>query len=87
MALLQDPANTPVFIHCRRGADRVGVVVACYRMVHDGWSNRLALDEAKRNHINILEVLMQRYIRNFDAGRMRQAMAQVPQAGAAGGSR
>ena len=37
---LQDEKAGPVFIHCKRGADRTGVAIACYRMEHDGWSNR-----------------------------------------------
>ena len=33
LAVLEDPALGPVFVHCRRGADRSGVVIACYRIV------------------------------------------------------
>jgi tyrosine-protein phosphatase SIW14 len=36
-----------VFVHCRRGADRTGTVIACYRVAHDGWNNAKALGEAK----------------------------------------
>src|SRR5438105_880921 len=30
LALLDDSATGPVFVHCKRGADRTGTVVACY---------------------------------------------------------
>src|ERR1035438_6817391 len=30
-AIFDSPASGPVFIHCRRGADRTGTVIACYR--------------------------------------------------------
>jgi tyrosine-protein phosphatase SIW14 len=36
--IMRDPANQPVFLHCRQGRDRTGIVVAAYRMKVDGWS-------------------------------------------------
>ena len=38
LSVMTDPANQPVFVHCSRGVDRTGVVVAVYRMEVDGWS-------------------------------------------------
>jgi tyrosine-protein phosphatase SIW14 len=69
--LLEDPARGPVFVHCRRGDDRVGMVIACYRIAHDDWTNERALEEARHRGLNPLELLMQRYIRRFDASRVR----------------
>lgn len=37
--------NQPVFVHCRRGADRAGMAVATYRVVVQGWSKEDALLE------------------------------------------
>jgi protein tyrosine/serine phosphatase len=68
---MEDSFNGPVFIHCKRGADRVGVVIACYRIAHDGWTNEQAMEEATNGHISPLEILMRRYIRHFDAARLR----------------
>ena len=42
LALFEDSANGPVFVHCRRGADRTGLVIACYRIDHDHGSNAQA---------------------------------------------
>ena len=42
LSVMTDPANEPVFLHCSRGVDRVGVVVAVYRMEVDGWSKEEA---------------------------------------------
>lgn len=42
LSVMTDPANQPVFLHCSRGVDRVGVVVAVYRMEVDGWSKEEA---------------------------------------------
>jgi len=70
LALLEDPARAPVFVHCRRGDDRVGLVIACYRIAHDHWTNEQALNEARLHGINPLEVLMRSYIRHFDPSKL-----------------
>ena len=36
----------PVFVHCAQGSDRTGVICACWRIYHDGWTLQDALDEA-----------------------------------------
>src|SRR5436190_5429844 len=45
--LLDDSSAGPVFIHCKRGADRTGTAIACYRIRHDHWDNQKALKEAR----------------------------------------
>jgi tyrosine-protein phosphatase SIW14 len=67
LALLNDSSDWPVFVHCRRGADRTGTAIACYRIVHDHWSNQQALAEAKTFGMSSLETAMQRYILHFGA--------------------
>jgi len=47
LGLLEDPGTGPVFVHCRRGADRTGTILALYRIEHDHWDNQKALAEAK----------------------------------------
>ncbi|MBV9924752.1 MAG: tyrosine-protein phosphatase [Acidobacteria bacterium] len=47
MALVDAPENQPVFVHCKRGADRTGAFVAAYRITHDGWTGERALAEAE----------------------------------------
>lgn len=63
--LLDDSSAWPVFIHCKRGADRTGTLIACYRIVHDHWDNEKALKEAKLYGMSRLERAMEQYILEF----------------------
>ncbi|HTD42589.1 MAG TPA: tyrosine-protein phosphatase [Bryobacteraceae bacterium] len=65
LALLEDTTTGPVFVHCKRGADRTGAVIACYRMEHDRWKNAQALTEAKSLGMSFFERAIQRYVREF----------------------
>lgn len=64
-------SGTPVFVHCRLGDDRTGLVIACYRIVHDHWTNEQALAEARQNGLRRFQVLMRRYVRHFDPSRIQ----------------
>lgn len=61
-----------VFVHCRGGKDRTGTVIACYRIEHDHWQNRKALEEAKSYGMHFIEIGMKRYIERF------QPASQLP---------
>ena len=65
LALFDDPSASPVFVHCRRGADRTGTVIACYRIAHNGWDNQKALQEAKQDGMSWTEVAMHHYVEHF----------------------
>jgi tyrosine-protein phosphatase SIW14 len=65
LALINDASNQPVFVHCKRGADRTGTVIAIYRIKHDGWSGEAALREAKRYGLSWVEFGMKDYIKDY----------------------
>src|SRR5262245_20881350 len=44
---VNDPANQPVFVHCQRGADRTGTMIALYRVRVNNWEAAKAYDEAR----------------------------------------
>lgn len=67
----------PVFIHCRRGADRTGTVVACYRVACEKWSNDKALAEAKQYGMGWTEWSMKSFIQHF-AGISAISIASAP---------
>src|SRR5262245_2093705 len=48
LKIVNDPANQPVFIHCRGGRHRTGAMTAIYRMSHDGWTADQAFLEMKQ---------------------------------------
>jgi tyrosine-protein phosphatase SIW14 len=45
--ILARAENLPVFIHCRQGSDRTGLMVAAYRIVFQGWSKEHAIQEMR----------------------------------------
>lgn len=65
-AVLNDPSAWPVFVHCRRGVDRTGTVIACYRIAHDRWDNRKALKEAELRGMHWVERAMKQYVLSFE---------------------
>jgi len=67
LALLNDESASLVFVHCRRGIDRTGTIIACYRIAHDHWDNRKALDEAERNGMSWTETALKHYVLGYKA--------------------
>ena len=68
LQIVSNEKNLPVFVHCLRGADRTGMMVAIYRIVVQGWSKDEAIAEMtqggfafNRGWQNLI-----RYIRDLD---------------------
>jgi protein tyrosine phosphatase (PTP) superfamily phosphohydrolase (DUF442 family) len=49
LAVMDDPCNHPVLLHCRAGLHRTGVLAAVYRMEYEGWSPERARTELRAN--------------------------------------
>lgn len=67
LSLMNDQSAGPVFVHCRRGADRTGTIIACYRISHDHWENQKALQEAKSKGMSWTEISMKHYVLGYRA--------------------
>ena len=65
LALLEDATAGAVFVHCMRGADRTGAVIAAYRIDHDHWDNSRALKEAMSFGMSFFQLPRQNFIRKF----------------------
>ena len=65
LTVIETVENQPVFLHCKRGKDRTGTIVACYRIAHDQWTREKALAEAKSLRLGWSEFGMKRYIQDF----------------------
>ena len=63
--IIKAPDNQPVFVHCRRGQDRTGTIIACYRITHDGWNADQAKKEAESFGMSWTQMGMKKYIDKF----------------------
>jgi protein tyrosine/serine phosphatase len=77
LAVFNDKDAGKVFVHCKRGADRTGTVVACYRISHDHWANVKALQEAKDNGMAWIQRAMHHYVLGYKPP-MVDASAALP---------
>lgn len=79
LEIIKNPDNQPVFIHCKRGADRTGTVTAVYRMKYEGWTDRQANDEAKEFGIGWWQIWMKDYIKDYYKNPQNQKNQTAPQ--------
>ncbi len=76
-SLLGDGASGPVFVHCKRGADRTGAVIAAYQINFHKWDNAQALKDAKAHGMSHFQFPRQRYVLTFQP-RTTEASAAKP---------
>jgi protein tyrosine/serine phosphatase len=49
---IQQPANQPVYLHCRHGKDRTGLIFGIFRVEVQGWDPHAAYDEMREIGFN-----------------------------------
>jgi protein tyrosine phosphatase (PTP) superfamily phosphohydrolase (DUF442 family) len=71
LEIIAAPENGRVFIHCRSGVDRTGMIVAMYRMTNEGWNANDALAEADRDGMRRTQFWMRDYAEDFGARKAK----------------
>jgi protein tyrosine phosphatase (PTP) superfamily phosphohydrolase (DUF442 family) len=52
LSLVNNPANWPVYVHCKGGRHRTGALTGVYRITHDNWTADQAFKEMKEYDFN-----------------------------------
>jgi tyrosine-protein phosphatase SIW14 len=65
LSIINNPENGVVFVHCKHGADRTGVVIACYRMLEEKQTVEQVREEAEKYGMSWVQVGMKRYISDY----------------------
>jgi tyrosine-protein phosphatase SIW14 len=66
LSLVRDTQGEKVFVHCRYGGDRTGVMIAAYRIAENHWSVKQAIEEMHAfGFHNHWHPSMETYIRTF----------------------
>lgn len=66
LSLIRRNSGKKIFVHCARGADRTGLMVALYRITFDHWSAEEAVKEMESFHYHsILLPNLARYVRAY----------------------
>jgi protein tyrosine/serine phosphatase len=67
-ATLHDNSGKKIFVHCERGADRTGVMIALYRIAYNRWTADQAVAEMNAFHYwNYFLPHLARYVEAFPA--------------------
>ena len=74
LRIVTDENRLPAFVHCRRGADRTGMMVAIYRVAVQGWDKEQAIAEMTQGgfRFNSGWQNLVRYVRDLDIAAIRQ---------------
>ena len=75
LKLVGEPQNRPVFIHDEAGSDRVGLYVAAYRIVEQGWSEHDAVVELNGFNFNPYWSAIPDFLYHLDAASVRAELS------------
>lgn len=77
LAVVNNPTNQPVFVHCRYGADRTGTLIGCFRILHDHWSFSQAYREMRNHHFKPWFAGMKKLVARLDRDPKSQKAIQA----------
>jgi hypothetical protein len=78
LRFVREDQNRPVFVHDEAGSDRVGLYIAAYRIVEQGWSAPDALLEMNRFHFNPYWTQLPDFLTHLDPALVRRELASPP---------
>ena len=52
LADIADVASQPVYVHCKHGEDRTGLIIGLYRVKYDHWTAKAAYSEMLQDHFH-----------------------------------
>ena len=78
LSVISTAENQPVFVHCKRGSDRTGTIIALYRINHDGWTSEQAKSEAKQHGMGFWQYKMKDYIHDYYLRHLEQERSNQP---------
>ncbi len=70
LSIINSVQSQPVFVHCQRGADRTGTIIAIYRIEHDGWTSEQAKAEANRHGMRPWQRGMKDFVHDYYRRRL-----------------
>ncbi len=74
LKIVTEGSRTPVFVHCRHGADRTGTMSAVYRIAIEGWSKDEAIEEMTKGGFGYHSMWknLVDYVRELDVEEIKQ---------------
>jgi protein tyrosine/serine phosphatase len=75
LQIVTDSNRTPVFVHCKHGADRTGTVCAIFRIAVHGWSKDEAMEEMAKGGFGFHSIWknLLDYIRQLDIDEIKRS--------------
>ncbi|MDP6381012.1 MAG: protein-tyrosine phosphatase family protein [Phycisphaerae bacterium] len=75
LEVMTKKGNQPVFVHCKKGVDRTGTMVALYRVVFEDWPMEAAIKEMQRFGRHSVWSNLDRYLRKIDVEALKRKLA------------
>ena len=81
LQIITDKSKQPVFVHCKHGSNRTGVVIAAWRLVEDGWTKEQAIEEMTKGPFGFHKVWrgLPKFIRNLDVEKLQKELNTTSQ--------
>jgi protein tyrosine phosphatase (PTP) superfamily phosphohydrolase (DUF442 family) len=80
LQIVTDPDRTPVFVHCRHGADRTGLLCAVYRLVVCNWTKEEAIQEMTEGGFGFHRfwVNLVQFVKDLDVSSLKRKIGSRP---------